>query len=248
MASEPLNLVRVRVDTARLLREGLRMRLPMQDVDLGYLLHAWLEGTFGPGVLRPFAIGDADARFAEVLGYSTRGEAALREHADTFAPPELHAAADWPSLAVKAMPSAWAPGRRLGFKVTLCPTLRRSGARPTAQRGEEVDAFLAAAWREPDQPKPDREAVYLAWLRERLEGHGVALEWAGMTHFQIATHLRRTQGAQRKGKPLQLPRATMEGVLTVTDGAAFEALLAHGVGRHRAFGYGMLLLTPPRAI
>jgi CRISPR system Cascade subunit CasE len=26
---------------------------------------------------------------------------------------------------------------------------------------------------------------------------------------------------------------------------AFRALLARGVGRHRAFGFGMLLLRPP---
>ena len=39
----------------------------------------------------------------------------------------------------------------------------------------------------------------------------------------------------------------MQGILTVTDSAAFAALLARGVGRHRAYGYGMLLLRPARA-
>ncbi|WP_439373386.1 type I-E CRISPR-associated protein Cas6/Cse3/CasE [Bradyrhizobium sp. DASA03120] len=29
-----------------------------------------------------------------------------------------------------------------------------------------------------------------------------------------------------------------------SDSVAFKALLARGVGRHRAFGYGMLLLKP----
>ena len=38
--------------------------------------------------------------------------------------------------------------------------------------------------------------------------------------------------------------ATVHGTMTVTDPAAFAQLLAHGVGRHRAYGYGMLLLRP----
>ena len=36
----------------------------------------------------------------------------------------------------------------------------------------------------------------------------------------------------------------MQGVLTITDGGAFASLLARGVGRHRAYGYGMMLLRP----
>ena len=39
----------------------------------------------------------------------------------------------------------------------------------------------------------------------------------------------------------------MRGILTITDAAAFSNLLARGVGRHRAYGYGMLLLRPARA-
>jgi CRISPR system Cascade subunit CasE len=36
----------------------------------------------------------------------------------------------------------------------------------------------------------------------------------------------------------------MTGILEVTGGEAFARLLARGVGRHRAFGFGMLLLKP----
>jgi CRISPR system Cascade subunit CasE len=35
----------------------------------------------------------------------------------------------------------------------------------------------------------------------------------------------------------------MAGVVTVTDAEAFERLLAHGVGRHAAFGYGMMMVA-----
>ena len=40
------------------------------------------------------------------------------------------------------------------------------------------------------------------------------------------------------------PDAVMRGVLTITDPDAFSSLLASGIGRHRAYGYGMLLLRP----
>ena len=42
------------------------------------------------------------------------------------------------------------------------------------------------------------------------------------------------------------PDAVMRGNITVTDSDAFTRLLSHGIGRHRAYGYGMLLLRPTR--
>jgi CRISPR system Cascade subunit CasE len=40
------------------------------------------------------------------------------------------------------------------------------------------------------------------------------------------------------------PDASFEGVLTVAEPGAFALLLARGIGRHRAFGFGMVLLRP----
>ena len=37
----------------------------------------------------------------------------------------------------------------------------------------------------------------------------------------------------------------MRGNLIVSDPAAFAQLLTRGIGRHRAYGFGMLLLRPP---
>jgi CRISPR system Cascade subunit CasE len=42
------------------------------------------------------------------------------------------------------------------------------------------------------------------------------------------------------------PDAVFTGTLVVARPAEFMGLLARGIGRHRAFGYGMLLLRPPR--
>jgi CRISPR system Cascade subunit CasE len=42
------------------------------------------------------------------------------------------------------------------------------------------------------------------------------------------------------------PDATMSGTLRIDDPSAFASALSHGIGRHRTFGFGMLLLAPPR--
>ena len=42
------------------------------------------------------------------------------------------------------------------------------------------------------------------------------------------------------------PHAVMRGSLTIADPSAFSRMLAQGVGRHKAYGYGMLLLRPAR--
>jgi CRISPR system Cascade subunit CasE len=85
-----------------------------------------------------------------------------------------------------------------------------------------------------------REEVYTDWLSRQLDGRGgAALESATLQSFQ------RTRAVRKRGNRYsEGPDALMRGVLTVTDGKAFAELLARGVGRHRAYGYGMLLLRP----
>lgn len=103
---------------------------------------------------------------------------------------------------------------------------------------------------QPDDPQPgdgppklQREAVYHDWLSRQLQP-AARLETARLTRFRLARIFRRTQGAQRKGSAPTRPDAVLTGELSVLDGPAFHRLLARGVGRHRAFGFGMLLLRP----
>ena len=140
-------------------------------------------------------------------------------------------------------------------------------------KAREVDAFLAACWQAtasitlskqadagalagPRVPV-DREQVYREWLTRELARDGAStLESAQLVSFQRAPLIRRTQatpsvllggqGEQRAAHRLERPDARMQGTLTVADPAAFRALLARGLGRHRAFGFGMLLLRPAR--
>jgi CRISPR system Cascade subunit CasE len=59
------------------------------------------------------------------------------------------------------------------------------------------------------------------------------------------TEFRRELMRRYGGARIERPNAVLEGHLMVRDPVAFRALLARGVGRHRAFGFGMLLLRPP---
>jgi CRISPR system Cascade subunit CasE len=115
------------------------------------------------------------------------------------------------------------------------------------KKGSEVDAFLAKCEMAGDSAERlDRETVYRDWLSGQLERHGGSrLLSARMIAFRLAKFLRREQGAARKARFVERPDAIFDGVLEITDSAAFAGLLARGLGRHRAFGFGMVLLRSP---
>jgi CRISPR system Cascade subunit CasE len=244
---EPLHFITVDVDVQALVRRARTRGLPMRELDAGYLVHSWLEATFGPGKVRPFSI-DPDVRSAaRVYGYSDAPLEVLRQNAVSYADPTDWAAAVWDTAASKPMPEVMPAGIRLGFEARVVPTRRREEVVGNTKRTVELDAFLSAARRDPDGPPPDRATVYDAWLGEQLGRDGGAhLEGpCSMQSFQLAPLLRRSQGEARKSRMVTLPDVRLRGVLRVGDPVAFQALLRRGVGRHRAFGFGMLLLRRP---
>lgn len=244
MAGE-LRMLRMRFDVSKLFELGRRRRLALRDVDLGYLLHCELKELFGDDCPGPFSVESGRGRHATVLAYSGRSKAELEEHARTFADPAVHAACDLASIEEKVMPDAWATGRRLGFEVRACPIVRMSSDGPRWRRGAEVDAFLARCWKEEGRPV-DRGSVYREWLASELERRmGASLVQFELRAFKRERLLRRDHEPDRTSHRTERPDALLGGVLKVTDGAAFRALLARGIGRHRAFGFGMLLLRPP---
>lgn len=256
MTTEPLHLLRFDLELPRLFSLCQRQRLPTTD-DLGYAIHCGLAAAFGDHAPSLFTATGGGLRAPrrpglertlELLAYSTRSLSELREQARLYADPEAFALVDWERAAEKPMPTAWQPGQRLGFQVRACPTVRVSKAGPYVRAGAEVDVFLAASWREPDGPKPEREAVYGLWLRDALaRSEGARLHEVVVERFELQNLLRRTQGTERRARPrLRKPDVTFRGVLEVADAAAFAGLLRRGVGRHRAFGFGMLLLRPAR--
>jgi CRISPR system Cascade subunit CasE len=104
---------------------------------------------------------------------------------------------------------------------------------------------LARCWELGKDVLVDREAVYREWLADHLARQGgVTIRTSRVKAFQRARLVRRTQGAERQAHLAERPDVVLDGELLVADPADFAKMLARGVGRHRAFGFGMLLLKP----
>lgn len=224
-----------------------RNRLVPPGGDPGYAVHALLGAAFGAAAPRPFRLFESGRG---LLAYSQASPESLQAHAE-LAPPDVHRALGLGSLQGRAVPSAWPVGRLLGFEVRVRPVIR---TRDQAGRVRERDALLHAieqpnATREP----VDREQIYRRWLQVALlgktaDGAGptASLLECRMTSMRRTRVFRRTQGdaGERKIRCIEGPDAAFEGVLRIEHSEAFSALLGRGLGRHRAFGFGMLLLKP----
>lgn len=248
------HLVRAPVDTGRLARwASERGWAGSKDAvyDEGCALHHLVTEVWGPGVLSCFRfLVPPRRRAGNLYAYSAMDAEALRAAADVQALPEHLKVLRLEGLESKLMPADWRAGQRLGFDLRARPIrrLRRdlNGPRERVRAGREVDAFLVEALRgHPEAPDGmsnegrTRQEVYLDWLAERLTPTA--------TLDRSATRLVRfrRQRVARENHDSEGPDATVHGVLVVADPTAFSALLMRGVGRHRAYGYGMLLLRPP---
>lgn len=238
-------------------------------VDDGYLVHALLARLFPPHTMLCFDLQQDDSGSA-VLAYSRSDAAGLiaaRSAADqaigwdavrSKQMPEILAGRTLafrvrvcPVVRVGKRHPRFMPGAEVDPFVALTERERatREAATPCVCP-EEIRAEVIKAG-------PEREEVYRAWLAARLHP-AATLEQARMVALRGARLWRKggagTGAAERMrggARPRFGPRvaidrreAVFEGVLRVDDPVAFAALLARGVGRHRAFGYGMLLLRP----
>ncbi len=236
--TQPLQMVRAEIG-ARDFQRWMGMRR-LQDPDHG--MHCLLTECFGQDLApRPFrAIFPRGGARGCLYGYGSAGADDLREAVGAYADPLQCRIIPPHSIDSKPMPEEWTAGKRLGFEVRVRPIVRRTDKADT-RPGKEWDAFQLEAEQHPKgKMTRSREEVYTDWLRKQLESRGGAtLESATLASFQRTRAVRRLRGTYSEG-----PDALMRGTLEITDGPAFAKLLAGGVGRHRAYGYGMLLLRP----
>lgn len=266
-----IQMIRLVLDRRETLRIATRHRLP-PGTDDGAILHAGLAELFARSSeraaipLHNFAVDDtvASARgrpdLLFLLGYSPFDAHELMR---LMGPARGRLLMDCQSRAVPHLPT----GFRAGFRVRVCPVVRtrRLGdrERPSDRQGKprpvEIDAWLAfrhasggGVTERPAAPFAhaasvwtEREQVYGAWLARELGGEGGAAleEPPRLVAFQRTAMRRRAKDSRRT---LERPDATLEGVIRIIDAVRFRARLLRGVGRHRAFGFGMLLLHPAR--
>lgn len=240
-----LYMIRCRLDLPAMLRRVGADAHSAQRFDLGYLVHWQMVSLFGCPVPSPFAMRGEDGRWIEVLAYTERDAEALRM-AGRRAEPFVASACDWARFDAKQMPATWCAGARLEFDVRVCPVVRRSKDGPHGRKGAEVDAFLAACDAATSGPV-DRMSVYRAWLARQFEREGAAtLDRFEPSGFRRVRLHRRTQGDVRHARVLERPDLAATGSIRVGRPEAFDRLLRRGLGRHRAFGFGMVLLRPER--
>jgi CRISPR system Cascade subunit CasE len=269
MGQSELYLVRMRLATREIARLAERRHLRVADMDEGYLIHCVLRELFKDAAPQPFASRQSSQRgHIDVHGYSDLDTTELERRAGAFGDVALYQGFDWNSLAAKPIPRALPS--QLGFSVRLCPVVRlardvditvddaRTGKprrierrkKRDGTRGSEVDAFEAACIRsriDEGAPVPSerRGEIYLSWFRELMERvEGVELRGCRLRAMRWTRLIRRTHEQQRTSRTLRRPDVTVEGVLDVGNQAAFHQLLKRGVGRHRAFGFGMIRLIP----
>ncbi len=213
--------------------------------DPDHAMHCLLSECFGDLAPKPFRLIVPRGGSTGVLyGYGPSGADALCETASICADPLQCRVIPNEKLNSKAMPTQWQAGKRLGFETRIRPIVRRSRRTENRPSGE-CDAFL---WEAVQQPmggmKRSREEVYTGWLSDQLNrigGASLDIEHTKLVSFQRSRAIRRLRARHTEG-----PDALMRGILTIIDPAGFRGLLARGVGRHRAYGYGMLLLRPAR--
>ncbi len=247
MSSEPLYLLHTQPDPQRLAAWAVRHRLLDSHGDMGYALHALLHAVFGEHAPQPFHYLDAEQG---LLAYTRLNAAELTQCA-ALADPEVAAALGLgqtlhhAGMSARPFPTQWAEGHVLGFEVRVRPIIREG------KTGRERDAFLVAVEKAGGSGL-DRSEVYVQWLREMLARQGGAeLVDAGVTRHQRLGVTRKTQKRDasdvRHSRVVSGPDVVLKGQLRVADPRAFAQLLAGGVGRHRAFGFGLLLLRSARA-
>lgn len=249
-AATPLYLLHTQPDAHLLATWMVRHRTH----DEGEALHGLLRAAFGTAAPQPFHYLD-EAR--GLLAYTPLDAQALATQvakavdADPLAARTLGltASVQHNGYRLRPYPTQWAQGQVLGFEVRVRPTVRGT-------KGEQ-DAFLHAVAQAggKDGAPVQRETVYAQWLRAQLsprEGQprqpwqgAVELLDVQLQAFARSPITRRSQpgtGGERKGRVIDGPDATLTGRLCVANPDAFAQLLARGVGRHRSYGFGMLLL------
>jgi CRISPR system Cascade subunit CasE len=249
----PLHLLRLLPDMAALARwVAATGQRALQD-DTGYALHAALRATLGELAPKPFALLERPG-VLQLIGYSRHS---VEELHDALAQGEISDPGAAAALGlqqpantlIKPMPARWRAGDRMSFEVRVAPVVRSrqqpGGGYPEIDAAFHPD-FAAAAG-------GDREAAHRAWLaRELARGGAATLLTSRALAFRLAPIARRHAQADghhggRSTRQGLLPDLCVRGQLQLDDPLAFDALLGRGLGRHRSFGFGCLLVAPPGA-
>lgn len=243
-----LHLWRLPIRASALAAIAQVQRIPLDDADHGYAIHALLRAVFGTASPKPWHY---DSKRGLLWAYAAQTVDTASLRASPAAAPYAQAI-DWRQAAAKPVPVLSA-GKQVAFDLRACPVVRHGGRGDKNEKPGEHDFLLWQARQLGKEAKDlDPAQTYGDWLSARAwprDAGASLVECGGRPMVQVMgwhkpmeRHANAWRG--RGDGRLRLPDVSFQGQLVVTDGAAFARLLARGIGRHRAFGYGMLLLRP----
>ena len=221
------------LDRQRVLDVARHRRWPTDD--LGYLAHTVVAEGWGDWAPQPFACAADDARIVvrgRVTGFSPR----VRDGASPEVARALGGYVVQPVAGVDAH-RALRVGTVLSIASVVCPTVRLASACGPYGKGAEVDAWQAAVTRGTTPADAPRDAVYTAWFVGRL-GPAFEVRDVAVSEAALPQRVRRDTRGRRAPVTMQSSEAVCWALVAVRDVEAAEALIARGIGRHRAFGLG----------
>jgi CRISPR system Cascade subunit CasE len=227
-------LAQVPVDFVGAVRHLKAFLQPSALEDESLILKSILWEAFSGGALRPWAIHAQRGPTTTIVGY-TRADAEELNKRRSLALPSVQAAVG-EAIAVP-LPSLSA-SERYRFSICFVPTIRVTKAE--GRRYGERDAFLAKADTAGKDAGLKRDDVYRDYLAERLAG--ASIEASRLVRFRLRRLMRPKEDRSVSGKTM--PEAIVEGDLRVDDPAKLIEAIGAGVGRQRAYGFGMLRLQP----
>jgi len=228
-------LAQVPVDFVGAVRHLNAFLQPSALEDESLILKSILWEAFSGSALRPWAIHAQRGPTVTIVGYTQANAAELNKRR-ALALPSIQAAV---GEAIAVPLPALSESERYSFSICLVPTVRVTKAE--GRRYGERDAFLAKADAAGKDANLKRDDVYRDYLAERLAGASV--EASRLVRFRLRRFMRPKKDRSVSGRTM--PEAVIEGSLRVDDpGKLFEAI-STGVGRQRAYGFGMLRLQPP---
>jgi len=141
----------------------------------------------------------------------------------------------------------------LKFFLRANPTVDREGFRDGKRRRVAVGINPEMAFQRMGRPEdtpstPEeiaawREAELRTWLERRGPRCGFAVETCS-TGPIVAGRITRFTNGRPRGRPMTFHEVEFTGTLRVIDRAAFAVTCREGLGRGRAFGYGLLMVRP----
>lgn len=224
--------------------------------DPGYLVHAATRKIFGELGPQPFLVQSEQSR---VLGYTPADEAFLRQCLENFRSDEgsdslLPAVFNLPEICSRVMPEQWSKGSRYRFSVYCRPTIRRGKVESdvwlmknyfACEEAKKNGTFDGTIHEFRQLHKGEIEETYRQWLQRRFapaaELRNVVITGSRSSYLTTRS-AKDHRGAPTHSERRSYPETMFVGELCVTESQAFERLVRHGVGRHCAFGFGMLLL------